>query len=71
MDLNANMDARIAVLGENGSGKTTLLKILLGEYEPTGGVRRVHRYVIILRTLNSVTKMRYSSAGTFLFISVL
>ncbi|XP_057304553.1 ATP-binding cassette sub-family F member 3-like [Hydractinia symbiolongicarpus] len=43
VDLNANMDARIAVLGENGSGKTTLLKILLGEYEPTGGVRRVHR----------------------------
>ncbi|XP_066934518.1 ATP-binding cassette sub-family F member 3-like [Clytia hemisphaerica] len=42
-DLNANMDARIAVIGENGSGKTTLLKILLGELEVTGGVRHVHR----------------------------
>jgi len=42
-DLNANMDARIAVIGENGSGKTTLLKILLGENEVTGGVRHVHR----------------------------
>ena len=37
------MDCRIAVLGENGSGKTTLLKILLGDLEPTGGVRQVHR----------------------------
>lgn len=42
-DLNANMDARIAVIGENGSGKTTLLKILLGELEVTKGVRHVHR----------------------------
>ena len=43
VDLTANMDARIAVLGENGSGKTTLLKILLGEHEPKDGVRHVHR----------------------------
>jgi len=43
VDLTANMDARIVVLGENGSGKTTLLKILLGDHEPTGGVRHVHR----------------------------
>ena len=43
VDLTANMDARIVVLGENGSGKTTLLKILLGDHEPTEGVRHVHR----------------------------
>lgn len=43
VDLTANMDARIVVLGENGSGKTTLLKILLGDLEPTSGVRHVHR----------------------------
>ncbi|XP_065656487.1 ATP-binding cassette sub-family F member 3 isoform X2 [Hydra vulgaris] len=43
VDLTANMDCRIAVLGENGSGKTTLLKILLGDLEPTGGIRHVHR----------------------------
>jgi len=43
VDLTANMNARIVVLGENGSGKTTLLKILLGDLEPTGGVRHVHR----------------------------
>merc|ERR550534_3648521 len=43
VDLTANMNARIVVLGENGSGKTTLLKILLGELEPTGGVRHVGR----------------------------
>jgi ATP-binding cassette subfamily F protein 3 len=43
VDLTANMDARIVVLGENGSGKTTLLKILLGDHEPTAGVRHVHR----------------------------
>ena len=28
----------IALVGENGSGKTTLTKLLLGLYEPTGGV---------------------------------
>jgi len=43
VDLNANMDARITVLGENGSGKTTLLKLLLGEYEPTSGIIHRHR----------------------------
>lgn len=43
VDLTASLSSRIAVVGENGSGKTTLLKVLLGEYEPTGGVRHTHR----------------------------
>lgn len=30
-------------VGENGSGKTTLLKVLLGELQPTSGVRHAHR----------------------------
>ncbi|KAI1717926.1 ABC transporter domain-containing protein [Ditylenchus destructor] len=36
-------DSRICIVGENGSGKTTLLKVLLGELNPTTGVRNAHR----------------------------
>lgn len=43
VDLTAALNSRIAVVGENGSGKTTLLKVLLGECEPTAGVRHTHR----------------------------
>ncbi|XP_071500868.1 ATP-binding cassette sub-family F member 3-like [Diadema antillarum] len=43
VDISANMESRICIVGENGSGKTTLLKILLGELSPTSGVRHCHR----------------------------
>jgi ATP-binding cassette, subfamily F, member 3 len=43
VDLSANMESRIVIVGENGSGKTTLLKCLIGELEPTNGVRHTHR----------------------------
>ncbi|XP_063965165.1 ATP-binding cassette sub-family F member 3-like isoform X2 [Lytechinus pictus] len=43
VDLSANMESRICIVGENGSGKTTLLKILLGEFNPVAGIRHCHR----------------------------
>uniref|UniRef100_A0A914CTK2 ABC transporter domain-containing protein n=1 Tax=Acrobeloides nanus TaxID=290746 RepID=A0A914CTK2_9BILA len=39
----SDSDSRICIVGENGSGKTTLLKVLLGELQPTSGVRHAHR----------------------------
>lgn len=43
VDLSTSFSSRVAVVGENGSGKTTLLKLLLGDLEPTSGVRHMHR----------------------------
>ncbi|VDP06285.1 unnamed protein product, partial [Soboliphyme baturini] len=43
VNISADMDSRICVVGENGSGKTTLLKIVLGLIEPTEGLRSVNR----------------------------
>lgn len=37
----------VVQVGDNGSGKTTLLKILNGEFNPTAGVRHVHRNLVI------------------------
>lgn len=47
VNLSANMQSRICIVGDNGSGKTTLLKILNGEFNPTAGVRHVHRNLVI------------------------
>ncbi|VDP68802.1 unnamed protein product, partial [Echinostoma caproni] len=43
VDLSISSDSRICVVGENGAGKTTLLRILLGQLEPTSGLRHAHR----------------------------
>jgi len=43
VDLSANMDSKIGIVGENGAGKSTLLKILLGQLEPVKGHRFGHR----------------------------
>jgi len=43
VDLSANMDSKIGIVGENGAGKTTILKILLGDLEPVKGFRFGHR----------------------------
>uniref|UniRef100_A0A0N4ZF79 ABC transporter domain-containing protein n=1 Tax=Parastrongyloides trichosuri TaxID=131310 RepID=A0A0N4ZF79_PARTI len=43
----SHADSRICIVGENGAGKTTLLKILLGELEPTSGLRQVNRKIRI------------------------
>lgn len=43
VNVSANMQSRICIVGDNGSGKTTLLKLLTGELEPTSGFRHAHR----------------------------
>nr|CAD2193724.1 unnamed protein product [Meloidogyne enterolobii] len=41
--MGSRCDSRICIVGENGAGKTTLLKLLLGELNPTSGVRNANR----------------------------
>ncbi|XP_072318107.1 ATP-binding cassette sub-family F member 3 [Eucyclogobius newberryi] len=43
LNLSADLDSRICIVGENGAGKTTVLKLLMGELTPVNGVRQVHR----------------------------
>ena len=42
IDLRIGSGERVALVGENGAGKTTLAKVLLGLYQPTGGVVKVN-----------------------------
>jgi len=43
VNLNANLESRICIVGENGAGKTTLLKIIMGINTPTTGMITMHR----------------------------
>lgn len=43
LNLSADLESRICIVGENGAGKTTILKLLMGELTPVGGVRQAHR----------------------------
>lgn len=43
VNLSADMQSRICIVGENGAGKTTLLKILIGALEPTEGLRHINK----------------------------
>jgi len=45
VDLSADMQSRICVVGENGAGKTTLLKLILGDLTPTKGIVHTNRGV--------------------------
>ncbi|KAK6040258.1 ABC transporter, ATP-binding protein, partial [Cooperia oncophora] len=47
LNLGTHANSRICIVGENGSGKTTLLKLLLGELNPTHGLRNVNRRIRI------------------------
>lgn len=43
VDLTILYNSRICIVGENGAGKSTLLRLILGELEPTKGLRHSHR----------------------------
>ncbi|XP_034021205.1 ATP-binding cassette sub-family F member 3 [Thalassophryne amazonica] len=43
LNLSADLESRICIVGENGTGKTTVLKLLMGELTPISGVRQAHR----------------------------
>lgn len=43
VNLGANAESRICIVGENGAGKTTLLKIIMGVNAPTSGIIHHHR----------------------------
>lgn len=43
VNLGANSESRICIVGENGAGKTTLLKIIMGNNSPTSGIIHLHR----------------------------
>ncbi|KAK6745023.1 hypothetical protein RB195_011626 [Necator americanus] len=47
LNLGTHANSRICIVGENGSGKTTLLRLLLGELNPTVGLRNVNRRIRI------------------------
>ncbi|XP_047195494.1 ATP-binding cassette sub-family F member 3 [Hippoglossus stenolepis] len=43
LNLSADLESRICIVGENGAGKTTVLKLLMGELTPVNGMRQAHR----------------------------
>ncbi|CAJ0577179.1 unnamed protein product, partial [Mesorhabditis spiculigera] len=43
LNLGTHASSRICIVGENGAGKTTLLKLLLGDLEPSTGIRHTNR----------------------------
>lgn len=43
VNLSADLQSRICIVGENGAGKTTLLKLIMGIHSPTGGMITSHR----------------------------
>ncbi|XP_071840110.1 ATP-binding cassette sub-family F member 3-like [Apostichopus japonicus] len=43
VDLSANLESRICIVGDNGSGKTTLLKLIQSQLSPTSGICHIHR----------------------------
>ncbi|CAL8348198.1 unnamed protein product [Arctogadus glacialis] len=43
LNVSADLESRICIVGENGAGKSTMLKLLMGELTPVNGVRQAHR----------------------------
>uniref|UniRef100_A0A1I7W794 ABC transporter domain-containing protein n=1 Tax=Heterorhabditis bacteriophora TaxID=37862 RepID=A0A1I7W794_HETBA len=47
LNLGTHANSRICIARENGAGKTTLLKLLLGDQEPSAGIRNINRRIRI------------------------
>ncbi|XP_049581945.1 ATP-binding cassette sub-family F member 3 [Syngnathus scovelli] len=43
LNLCADLESRVCIVGQNGAGKSTVLKLLMGELTPVSGVRQAHR----------------------------
>ncbi|MBN3298537.1 ABCF3 protein, partial [Amia calva] len=43
LNVSADLESRICIVGENGAGKSTMLKLLMGELTPVNGIRQAHR----------------------------
>ncbi|XP_061733794.1 ATP-binding cassette sub-family F member 3 [Nerophis ophidion] len=43
LNLSADLESRICIVGQNGAGKSTVLKLLMGELTPVDGTRQAHR----------------------------
>ncbi|XP_019723436.1 ATP-binding cassette sub-family F member 3 isoform X2 [Hippocampus comes] len=43
LNLSADLESRVCMVGQNGAGKSTVLKLLMGELTPISGVRQAHR----------------------------
>ncbi|KAA0718458.1 ATP-binding cassette sub-family F member 3 [Triplophysa tibetana] len=43
LNVSADLESRICIVGENGAGKSTILKLLMGELTPINGSRYAHR----------------------------
>ncbi|XP_077421272.1 LOW QUALITY PROTEIN: ATP-binding cassette sub-family F member 3 [Vanacampus margaritifer] len=43
LNLSADLESRVCIVGQNGAGKSTVLKLLMGELTPINGVRQAHR----------------------------
>ena len=42
VNINVDLETRIALIGPNGAGKSTLVKALCGDLELTDGIRFIH-----------------------------
>ena len=42
VNINVDLETRIALIGPNGAGKSTLVKALCGDLELTDGIRIIH-----------------------------
>uniref|UniRef100_A0A3B3Y7S8 ATP-binding cassette sub-family F member 3 n=1 Tax=Poecilia mexicana TaxID=48701 RepID=A0A3B3Y7S8_9TELE len=43
LNLSADLESRICIVGENGAGKSTILKLLMDDLTPVSGIRQAHR----------------------------
>lgn len=62
VDLDIRYGDRLALVGPNGSGKSTLISVLLGDLDPTAGVRKIGRGVVI-GEINQVRRGGVSDAA--------
>jgi ATP-binding cassette, subfamily F, member 3 len=51
VNINIDLETRIALIGPNGAGKSTLVKALCGDLELTDGYRFIHSELVCSRSI--------------------